>query len=154
MNEPSILLIDDLPIHEKYLKMLDLEAEGWIVRAAIDRTIAGAVRKAVKEIEANDGGFTIVLQDILWPTDEIGGVKVLAKLSKKYNRSLPVRKVIIMSRASVYSRPELLKLADTLRMEDELRCLQLTTAFEREQLKKVLLKIWRKVKHQKNIKKK
>jgi CheY-like chemotaxis protein len=146
MNEPSVLLVDDTKIHEKYLRMLNLEKEGWIVKVAIDQTINGAVRKAARQIEANDG-FTIVLLDILWPTDKFGGVKVLNKLSKKYSRKLPVRKVIIMSRESVYSKPELMRLADVLRMPDELRCLQLTTAYEREQLKKVLLKIWNKIKN-------
>ncbi len=144
MNEPSVLLIDDTPVHGKYLKMLDLEAKGWIVRAAIDQTIEGVVKKAIREIDANDG-FTIILQDILWPGDEYGGVKILNKLSRKYGHNMPVRKVIIMSRAGIYSKPELVKLAKVLGMKDELCVLQLTTELERQQLKEALLKIWRKI---------
>ncbi|MCP4611616.1 MAG: response regulator [Planctomycetes bacterium] len=147
MREPSILLIDDDQKHEVYLRMLNLENEGWTVRAAIDKTLKGTVSKAIKEIEANDG-FTILIVDIKWPTDKRGGVKILNELSKTYKRSLPIRRGIIMSGASIPCDIELSKLAEVLKMKREWWTLQLTTPLERERLKKVLLEIWDKVKPQ------
>ncbi len=139
-GEPSVLLIDDMWAHEKYLRMLGLEDEGWIVEAAIDREVAGATRLAAEKIRAY-GGFTFILLDIHWPRDMWGGVKVLHALWRRLGRRRPARKVIILTRSLVFAHEELIRLADILRIPDELRILQLDTEEERQQLKKVLLKL-------------
>lgn len=150
MREPSILLIDDDEKHADYLKMLKLEEKDWIVRVAIDKTLDGAVKKATKEIEENEGGFTILILDVKWPTDDKGGVRILNKLSEKHFRSLPIRKGLIMSGASIPNDPELSRLANVLHMEPEWWTLQLTTPLERQRLKKVLLEIWDEINPQRN----
>jgi hypothetical protein len=147
-NEPSVLLIDDKEESEAYLRMMDLDAEGWSVECAIDSTIKGAVDKSRKKIDLYDG-FSIILLDILWPYNEkYGGIKVLHRLFKAYGNCLPARQVLIVTKGSTISDdPNLKQLAANLNIPVDMRCsFVLATQNGRDRLKKCLLRLWRRIK--------
>lgn len=140
MPEPSVLLVDDMPTHEIYLRMVPLD--GWTIDAAIDKEIQGAVDRAVAKLEKS-GGCTIMLLDITWPTDDLGGIRVYHGISQRFGSAPPLRRVIPFSRASMRRRPELIRFLEVLRVPREDQSLQLTTETERQRMGKAFQKIWR-----------
>ena len=146
-NEPSLLLIDDMQAHDAYLRMMKLDSRGWTVESAIDPTVDGAVAKAREKIDEYEG-FSIILLDILWPHENYGGIKILHKLYKAFGNILPTRRVLIVTRKSIKSDPQVTKLADKLRMPVAMRTLMLDTGNGRDRLKECLLQLWRQVQPQ------
>jgi len=139
-NEPSVLLVDDEQRHEKFLQMMDLEGDGWTVEAAIDRTVAGATKKAIDVIKKHNG-VTVLLLDILWHREVYGGIKVLHGIWEHFARKRPARRILIVTRHAI-NEPRVAQLADALGIPEELRGLQIETMQGRQRLKGILLDLW------------
>ncbi len=146
-KEPSLLLIDDWSAHEEHLRHLDLDRLGWKIATAIDPTIEGTTKKAQAEIDANGGGFTLLLLDIIWPRNQYGGVEVLARLKKLY-KNLPFRRILIVSRKTsiIDADPILTKLFEKLNVSVDERAFMHETVQGRQRLKQAILGTWRQLK--------
>lgn len=141
--QPSVLLIDDSLDHEANLRSLDLDADGWVVEAAIDRDLDKAYAKAIKAIDAQRRKFTVIILDIMWPGEGAGGIKILGKLIGRY-RKVPAHQILFVTRGSALDQPEVLSLLESLQVPIGMRkTLQFDTEHGRKELKKALQRCWR-----------
>jgi CheY-like chemotaxis protein len=143
-SEPSILLIDDMPEHEAYLRMMKLDAEGWTVECVIDATVSGALAEARRKVRQY-GGFSVIVLDILWKHNKYGGCEIIMRLWKSCGKRVPARRVLIVTRGGIRGDPVLEQLAEKLRIPLEMRSFQLETAHGRDRLKRAVQRTWQEV---------
>ena len=144
-KEPSLLLIDDMQQHDHYLRMMDLDKEGWAVESVIEQTVKKALAEACGKIRQY-GGFSVIVLDMLWPHGKLhGGIEIWRDLVRRHGGTPPARKVVIVTRKAVNDDPKVKEFADKLNIPANMRTLMLETPSGRHRLKEYLRSIWQEI---------